>query len=424
MASESRKSADIVVVGAGAAGLTAALAAAGQGAQVLLLEKTGAPGGNSAFTTGIHAAGSRFQRAAGSDDTPGELVAEIRQRNGGKADAVLTESVVRDSAAALEWVADIAGIEFQVREQNTGGTVRRTHVCGGGWTFIRQMMAAVERRENIRVLWSTSAVSLELASDGSVTGVVTTAGPVRASRVILATGGFGGSHELLSQHAPLIADVPYHGHRANTGDGHHMGVAAGGVLANMDGALVYPVYFSPLHFPVPQRLIHLGAILVDRQGRRFANETTFLGAPAARILELPGKCAYEVFDAGVFNQAQSELGTVVRAPILDRAETPGELARLVGIDPAGLERTIEEHNSAAERGRDQFGRAVSTPFDAPLYGVKVWAALYTTAGGLRVNTLGQVLRPDGSVTPNLYASGPPRGSPGLAPPATSPAMAR
>lgn len=402
---EGTDSVDVVVVGAGDCGLTAALAAARGGAQVLVLEKTDAPGGNSALTTGIHAAGSRFQRAAGIEDTPAGLVMEICQRNGGQADATLTESIVQESAATLEWVADIASVPFEVREQTSGSSVPRTHVCGGGWAFIRHLMAAVEREERIRVLWSTPALSLDLGADGAVTGVVTGHGAIAARKVILATGGFGGSPELLAQYAPLMADVPYHGHRANTGDGHRMGMVAGAAIAHMDGALAYPTYFSPLHFPVPQPVIHLGAILVDRLGRRFADETKFPGVPAARILELPGKCAYEIFDQGVFKLAESDLGRVVQARILDRAATPSELAGLLGIDPAGLERTIQEHDSAAERGRDQFGRAVPAPFSAPFYGVKVWPALYTTVGGLRVNTTGQVLRVDGSTIPNLYAGG-------------------
>lgn len=402
---EGTDSVDIVVVGTGACGLTAALAAAEQGAQVLVLEKTDAPGGSAALTTGIHAAGTRFQRAKGIEDTPAGLIAEIRERNHGQADPVLTESVVRDSAATLEWVADLAGIEFQVRDQPAGGTVPRTHVCGGGWAFIRQLMAAVERRANIRILWSTPALSLQLGADGGVTGVVTERGTMGAGKVILATGGFGGNREMLSRYLPLAADVPFHGHPANTGDGHRMGVEAGGVQVHMDGALVHPTHFSPLHIPVPQPLVHLGAILVDRLGRRFADETKFPGVPAARMLEMPGKHAYEIFDQGVFKRAESELGGFVQARIFDRAETPGELARLLGIDAAGLERTILEHDSAAERGRDQFGRAVSASFSAPFYGVKVWPALYTTVGGLRVNTIGQVLRADGSPIPNLYAGG-------------------
>ncbi|MBI2911955.1 MAG: FAD-dependent oxidoreductase [Chloroflexi bacterium] len=397
--------AEIVVVGAGSAGLAAALAAAQQDARVLLVEKTDAPGGNSALTTGIHAAGSRFQRAQGIEDAPLGLAEEIQQRNRGRADPVLIQSVVQDSAGVLEWMADLAGIEFRVSEHAAGGTVPRTHVCGGGWAFVRQVMAAAERSENIRVLWSTPVRSLQLGTGGAVTGIVTAAGAISAPKVILATGGFGGNREMLARYAPLLADVPYHGHLANVGDGHRMGIEAGGVAVHMDGALAYPCYFSPLHFPVPQPLIHMGAILVDRQGRRFADETKFPGVPAARILEMPGKCAYEIFDERVFKRAEGELGRVVQTRILERADSASDLAQRLGIEAAGLEQTIREHNSAAERGRDQFGRAVSAPLGTPLYGVRVWAALYTTVGGLRVNTSGQVLHADGTPIPNLYAAG-------------------
>ena len=91
--------------------------------------------------------------------------------------------------------------------------------------------------------------------------------------------------------------------------------------------------------------------------------------------------------------------------MLFKGDSVRELAGRLRIDPEGLESTIREYNATAERGTEQFGRSVSTPLGLPLYGVKVWVALHHTQGGLLVNTDAQVLRPDGSTTPNLYAGG-------------------
>jgi fumarate reductase flavoprotein subunit len=234
--------------------------------------------------------------------------------------------------------------------------------------------------------------------------VVTERGEIAARKVLLATGGFGASQELVAQHIPVAVGIPYHGHRAITGDGLRMGMAAGAATANLDGFLAFPCYFAPLRFPVPQPLVHLGAIMVDRSGRRFADETKYPGGPGSKILGLPGKQAYEVFDQRVYQAAGDDLHQVNRANILDKAETAEELARKLGVDPAGLKRSIEAHNRSVG-AKDEFGRTVRAPIGSPLYGVKIWVALYSTVGGLRVNTNGQALRGDGSVVPNLYAGG-------------------
>jgi len=393
---------EIIVVGAGGCGLTAALAAARKGARVVVLEKTDSPGGNTGFTTAAIAAGSRFQRQAGIEDTPARLVEAIARRNGGQGNLELTEYLAQRSAGVLEWLADTIGVEFEVRSTTAGF---RSHSCGGGWALIRALMAAVERHENISVRWSTPALSLELSPEGAVLGVKTEDGVITGHKVILATGGFGASRELLSRYIPGAADLPYHGHHGVTGDGLRMGMVAGGAAANLDGFLAFPSYFSPLRFPVPQPLVHLGAIMVDGRGRRFSDESQFPGGPGARILELPGKQAYEIFDERIHREAGGGLLRVIQAGILDSGETAAELAARLGIDPAGLEQTILEYNRAAGRGEDEFGRTIATPLGAPLYGVKIWVALYSTVGGLKVNTIGQVLRKDGSVVPNLYAGG-------------------
>lgn len=393
---------EVIVVGAGGCGLAAALAAAQKGAQVAVLEKTDSPGGNTGLTTAVIAAGSRFQREADIEDAPAELARAIARRNGGQGNLELTEYLADRSAGVVEWLADTAGVEFEVRKTASGF---RSHSCGGGWALIRSLMAAVARQENIRILWSIPAVSLRLDANGAVTGVETEGGVIAAQKVILATGGFGASRELLSRYIPKAVDLPYHGHRGVTGDGLRMGMAAGGATANLDGFLAFPSYFAPLRFPVPQPLVHLGAIMVDWGGKRFADESKFPGGPGAKILELPGKHAYEIFDERIYQAARDDLSRVIQARILDTGKTANQLALKLGIDPAGLERTIQEYNHAAARGEDEFGRTVHSPLGSPLYGVKIWVALYSTVGGLRVNTTGQVLRRDGSVVANLYAGG-------------------
>lgn len=402
---ESGQAIDVIVVGAGGCGLTAALAAAQKGARVLVLEKENWPGGNTALTSGITAAGSRFQREAGIEDDPARLAEEILRRNGGQGDVRLTQRLTEYSATVVEWLADAVGLKFQVGAITSGHATRRGHNCGGGWALIEHLMSAVERTQSIGVRWSTAALSLNLDASGAVTGVVTEQGVISARKVILATGGFGASRERLRQYAPAAAELPYHGHRGNTGDGLQMGMTAGAAARHLDGYLLYPSYFAPLRLPVPQPIYHLGAILVDATGARFADETMYPGGPSSKMLTFPGKHAYAIFDARIRQTLLRDPARALPTSILATADTPDELAHRLGIPPSGLARTVQAFNSSAARGQDEFGRRVAIPLGLPLYGVKVWAALYCTLGGLRVNTNGQVLRPDGSVIPNLYAGG-------------------
>ena len=396
----------IIVVGAGGCGLTAALAAAERGVDVLLLEKTDKPGGGTALSSrDLRAAGTRFQREKGIEDNPGRYAQDILRRNGGQSDVALTERLAQLSAETVEWLADRAGIELEIGTHIFGHSTQRAHSWKADRTIIDYLVDAVERADNIRILFSTPVASLKLDADGAVTGVVTPSGVITGRKVILASGGFGASHELLSQYIPQAVDIPFPGHYGSTGDGLRMGIAVGAATENLGAFQPFPTYIGPEKLSVSPVVMTSGGIVVDKHGRRFIDETRFPGGIGAKMLNLPGKQAYEIFDERICQSACNHLADVIAAEIVKKAETTAELASQLEIDAAGLERTIHEYNSAAAYGNDPFGRTVSVPMNTPLYGVKVRVALYHTQGGLKVNTNAQVLRPDGSVIPNLYAGG-------------------
>jgi len=396
----------IIVVGAGGCGLVAALAAAESGADVLLLEKTDKPGGGTALSSkDLRAAGTRFQREKGIEDNPGRYAQDILRRNGGQSDVALTERLAQLSAETVEWLADRGGIELEIGTHLFGHSTQRGHSWKADRTIIDYLVDAVERADKIRILFSTPVESLKLDADGAVTGVVTPSGVITGRKVILASGGFGASHELLSQYIPQAVDIPFPGHYGSTGDGLRMGIAVGAATENLGAFQPFPTYIGPGKLSVSPVVTTSGGIVVDKHGRRFIDETRFPGGIGAKMLNLPGKQAYEIFDERIWQSARNHLAGVIAAEMVREAETSAELAYHLGIDAAGLERTIQEYNSAAAYGKDPFGRTVSVPMNTPLYGVKVRVALYHTQGGLKVNTDAQVLRPDGSVIPNLYAGG-------------------
>jgi fumarate reductase flavoprotein subunit len=403
---------DIIVVGAGGCGLMAALVAAKKGARVLLLEKTDKPGGGTAFSSkGIRAAGSRRQRELQIDDSPELYAQDILRRNNHESDDTLTRSLAMTSGRVADFLADAAGIEFQLGEFAFGHNARRAHSWKADKTITDFLFEAVEREKNIEVRFSTPVLSLEQDGSGTVTGVATGDGAIAARKVILASGGFGASAELLSRYIPKAVDIPFPGHHGSTGDGIKMGLAAGAATVNMGAFQPYPAYLGPGKRAVPPEVALSGGIMVDGGGKRFVNETHYPGGLGTKMLDLPGKQAYEIFDERIYQLHRNAPGLRSLARYFDeglllKADTPEELARRLAIDADGLKQTIQEYNdSAASGAKDAFGRTLPEPLRPPFYGIKVTVALYHTQGGLKVTPDGQVLRPDGSIIANLYAGG-------------------
>jgi fumarate reductase flavoprotein subunit len=402
---------DIIVIGAGGCGLMAALVAAKKGAQVLLLEKTDKAGGGTALSSkGIRAAGTRCQREAEVQDSPELYAQDILSRNSNQSDVALTRRLTEISGPVADFLADVVGIEFELGEFAFGHSALRSHSWKADKTITDFLFEAVVRESNIQVRFSTPVLSLKQEPSGAVTGVVTEDGVITGRRIILACGGFGASPELLHRYIPKAEDIPFPGHHGSTGDGIKMGLAAGAATENMGAFQPYPAYIGPGKRAVSPEVALSGGIMVDLGGKRFVNETHYPGGLGTKMLDLPGKQAYEIFDERIYQLHRNitgsrNLSSFFDAGILKRAQTAEGLAQELGIDAAGLKQTIEEYNAAVGGGKDAFGRALPQPLNAPFYGIKVTVALYHTQGGLKVNPDGQVLRPDGSIIPNLYAGG-------------------
>jgi len=403
---------DIIVIGAGGCGLMAGLVAAKKGARVLLLEKTDKPGGGTAFSSkGIRAAGSRRQRELHIDDSAALYAQDILRRNEGESDPVLTHRLAETSGRVADFLTDEAGIIFQIGEFAFGHSALRSHSWKEDKTITDFLFAAVEDESNIQARFSTPVLALEEDAGGAVIGVKTEDGILAARKFILASGGFGASAELLSKYIPKAVGIPFPGHHGSTGDGIKMGLAMGAATESMGAFQPYPAYIGPGKRAVSPEVALSGAIMVDAGGNRFVDETRYPGGLGMKMLDLPGKNAYEIFDERIFALQRNAAGLrglsgLFEAGLLLTGETPEELASKLGIDAEGLKQTIRDSNERAAIGAiDAFGRLLPKVLEAPYYGIKVTVALYHTQGGLKVNAAGQVLRTNGSIIPNLYAGG-------------------
>ncbi|HEY7064477.1 MAG TPA: FAD-dependent oxidoreductase [Chloroflexota bacterium] len=402
---------DLVVVGAGGCGLVAALRAAQLGARVALLEKTDRPGGGTALSSqSLQAGGTVYQQRQGIEDSPALYARDIATRNNGRGDAVLAERLTENAPALVEWLAETLGLDLRVPDFPFGHSAPRSHTWTADKPLTDLLFDAVQREPRIQPYFGVAAAAFAVDAAGAVTGVVTDQGTFRGRRVLLATGGFGASQDLLARYIPKAVGIPFPGHAGSTGDGLQMALALSAATAHLDAFQPYPAHIGPGKRAVSPDVILAGGIMVGADGKRFVDETRYPGGLSAGILDQPDKHAYEIFDQRILDlhrnllETRSQLAALTREGLFVEGATAADLAAKLGIDAAGLAETIRAYN-AALGGRDAFGRAVKAALGTPLYGIRVTVALYHTQGGIRVNPDGQVLRADGSPIPNLYAGG-------------------
>ena len=410
---------DIAVVGGGACGLIASLAAEERGVEVLLLEKEKKVGGNTSLSQGmIPAAGTRFQKAAGIDDSPELMAEDIFKKNNYESDPEITLHLCRESKNLVEWLVDSVGIHLDIVTDfiYPGHSRHRIHAPSTrkGTQIVNELRTVISNRKDILLVQQAPVRDLIAKEDGSVIGLeVGIFGQginrVRAQKVILACNGFGNNKEMLRKYIPEMADAFYFGHEGNTGEGILWGIELGTATQHMGayqahGSVAYP-HATLLTWVV----IVNGGFQVNQQGKRFSNEYTGYSDHAIEVLNQEDKIAIEIFDERIYKTVLGfeDFNQCIEIGAMKRGETIEELADLCQLPPKELRKTLQSYNRAAEgKGEDPMGRQnFQGPLKPPYYGVRVTGALFHTQGGLKVNKRTQVLKPDGSTIPNLYAGG-------------------
>ncbi|HTO50711.1 MAG TPA: FAD-dependent oxidoreductase [Burkholderiales bacterium] len=409
----------VVVIGAGACGLTAALAARECGAETLVLERDAKPAGSTALSTGlIPAARTRFQRALGIADSPELLAEDIWRKAKGETDRAIVDAVARAAGPTIEWLADRHGVAFRLVEGflYPGHSVLRMH--GTPHRTGRELedaLLAAAGRLGIDIVTSAVATDLYASSDGRVAavrfsrpdGAVETVG---CEALVLGCCGFGGDKEMVRRHIPEIADAEFWGHVGNKGDAIKWGRALGAAIADLGSYQGHGAVATPYGNPVNWGLLTNGGYQVNLLGQRFSNEVRGYSEQAVEVIAQPGRVAWNIFDElreqpilGFTDYQQIQaLGGVKKAPTL-RA-----LAALVGLPSDALEQT----NAAVDALRagapeDRWGRSFrdSPPLAPPFCAIKVTGALFHTQGGLVIDPTARVLRVEGAPLPNLFAGG-------------------
>ena len=423
------KEADVVVVGFGGAGGSAAIAAHDAGAEVLVLEKMPVPGGQTVVSGGVvYGCNTSVQEANGVTDSAAEMYEYYMAVGEGELDPARMRMVSEKSGETIEWLIGL-GVEFptlylsgaEASFADLTPPKPRGHSAGGAALF-GTLGDEVEAR-GIEVLVETPATKLIADPRRQVLGVVADSAEkelnIKARKgVILASGSFGSNQEMIKLYGPDLRGAVSYAVPGLTGDGILMAEALGANLDNIGHAFrVQPVIkTSPGFGGMILPLFEHTCVLVNEAGKRFVDEGIFYEYLTKALLEQEGRHAYAIFDEDVKKLGgtavgyflSKDLSSEIEAGSIKKADTISELAALVGLDPATLEETVNKVNQYAAQGTDpEFGRetglgAVQTP---PFYCIEALPGVGVTAGGLKTTVDAKVTDVFGEVIPRLYGAG-------------------
>jgi flavocytochrome c len=433
---------EIIVVGYGGAGASAAIQAHDKGATVLIIDKSPVAGGTTAISGGIIAgADTSFQRARGIADSPEGMYKYFRASGQGLDDPDITRVLCENSGSNIEWLISL-GMEFKylylsgAEDYPEYAAVTppkpRGHSVGGGGAFFKVLKDACDER-GINCLYETGLKEIVASPEGEVAGIrVESKGKtqyIKAGKgVVLACGGYAYNPEMLKQYSfDKGYRAKYTGSVSHTGDGIRAAQMLGADLRCMGQMGLIPAVQRPrqkiariVHTPGDPKYLrrdggHYAIIAVNKKGKRFTDESGYYNYVAYDML-LPGNLPnYLIFDEKVRTSGPvnwppwgGNNNRDIKDGTTRKADTIRELAAEIVVDPDALEETVDNYNVNAENGVDpEFGKTrdlapVVTP---PFYAFERIVGIHSTMGGLKINTAGQVINVNGQVIRRLYAAG-------------------
>ena len=462
-AEDSTVEADVVVVGAGGAGMTAAITAAGEGKSVVILESQPMVGGNSVRATGGMNAGktvyqdeNEFGESAGVEKTlktaaekyaDNETITalaktvseqwaayqanptgyfdsvelmELDTMIGGKGinDPELVETLCANSADAIDWL-DEHGITLHNVSSFGGASVKRIHrpVNAEGKTvsvgsYMIPLLEENCKKAGVQILLNTTANEILTDANGAAAGIKATGSTgetvtVNAKAVVLTTGGFGANLDMVVKYKPELKGFMTTNAPGIQGQGIEMAEAIGAATVDMDQIQIHPTVEANTAALITEGLRGDGAVLINAEGKRFIDEVGTRDVVSAAEIAQTGSYSWLVVDQAMVD-ASSVIQGYIKKGYTVTGETYEELGKAMGVDEAAFAETMEKWNGYVEAKNDpDFGRtSFANPLNtAPYYAVKVTAGVHHTMGGLKINANTEVLNEKGEVIPGLFAAG-------------------
>ena len=462
-AEDSTVDADVVVVGAGGAGMTAAITAAAEGKSVVILESQSMVGGNSVRATGGMNAGktvyqdeNEFGESAGVEKTlktaaekyaDNETITalaktvseqwaayqanptgyfdsvelmELDTMIGGKGinDPELVETLCANSADAIDWL-DEHGITLHNVSSFGGASVKRIHrpVNAEGKTvsvgsYMIPLLQENCEKAGVKMMLDTTATEILTDANGAAVGVKATGASgetvtVNAKAVVLASGGFGANLDMVVKYKPELKGFMTTNAPGIQGQGIEMAQAIGAATVDMDQIQIHPTVEANTAALITEGLRGDGAILINEEGKRFIDEVGTRDVVSAAEIAQTGSYSWLVVDQAMVDASSVIQGYIKKGYTVTGA-TYEELGKAMGVDAAAFAETMEKWNGYVEAKNDpDFGRtSFANPLNtAPYYAVKVTAGVHHTMGGLKINANTEVLNEKGEVIPGLFAAG-------------------
>ena len=404
---------DLIVIGSGCAGLTCAIQARELGLKPVILEKMETFGGNSMrASSGMNASETIVQLKHGIVEDWHDFYEETYKGGGKLNDPELLEYFASHGALAIDWLA-AHGIVLDDLTITGGMSKMRTHrpksLAPIGAFLVNNLMKRAKELE-IPVVCGVKAERLLTDEKGAVCGVKTAQRNVYAKAVVLATGGFSASKDLIAQYRPDLKAYSTTNHAVATGDGIKLAEEVGAEVMQMDLVQVHPTVQQDTDhaYLIGEAVRGEGAVLVDGNGKRFVNELSTRRIVSGAITALKEKSAYLVFDSQVKKRVKAvdfyqKQGLVVEAKTLE------DLAKKLNVKENDLKQTLEKWNQAVEKKQDsEFGRKTGMERklnQAPYYAIHIAPAIHYTMGGLHIDKQTHVLDKSGNVISGLFACG-------------------
>ena len=404
----------LVIIGAGGAGMTAAIMAKQAGIDFVILEKMPYVGGNTTKATGgMNAAETHYQKEQGIEDSVDLFAKDTMTGGHDLNDPDLVRTLAEKSAGAIDWL-DSIGADLPKISFSGGASTNRIHAPADGsavGNYLVDKFSAKLDEMGVKVMLNTAATGLVM-EDGKIAAVQAAGADanytIRCKAVILATGGFGANLEMIAEYRPDLQGTVTTNAPGATGDGIVMARDVGAALVDIEQIQLHPTVEQTSSMLITESVRGDGAILVNQGGKRFTNELLTRDAVSAAELAQEGCYAYIIFDQHLRDNLKA-IEKYVTNGLTVQADTIEGLAELLGIDPAVLAGTLAEWNAAVAAKNDAlFGRTTGMDNDLttpPYYAIKIAPGIHHTMGGVKINTRAEVINTEGSAIPGLFAAG-------------------
>ncbi|MDR1529490.1 MAG: flavocytochrome c [Burkholderiales bacterium] len=415
IAQRAEETTDVVVVGSGGSGLTAAITAFDAGAKVIVLEKMPITGGNSQLSAGgMNAANTVIQKQKNIEDN-WEIMFQDTMKGGKEINnPQLVEILAKNSSASIDFLLSIGGDMTDVGRM-AGASVNRCHRPAGGEAVGHNLIHTLRQnaiKRNMDVRTGSRAIKL-LVEGGKIVGVEVQDRHgrkynIKSSAVVLASGGFSANLERVTKYRPEYAGFSSTNQPGATGDGLDLAAAVGAKLRDMEQIQIHPTQAAGSKILITEAVRGNGAIMINREGKRFVNELTTRDAASAAVLKQTGGTAFLVFDQNI-RKSLKQIEGYYHLELCKEGATPQELAKVCGItDGDALAETIKKYNEYQEAKKDEeFGRAdMPRPIkEANFIAIEIRPGIHYTMGGVVFDTQTRVLNESNQPIHGLYGAG-------------------